>query len=499
MTGDPVAHVRIAIVGTGFAGIGMAVALKQAGYDDFVIFERADDVGGTWRDNTYPGCACDVPSHLYSFSFAPNPEWSNTFSPQPEIWDYLRRVAKDYDVVSHVRYDHEVTGAAWDHERNVWEVETVSGRYRADILISGMGALSEPSIPAVPGLETFEGTTFHSATWRHDHDLSGERVAVIGTGASAIQFVPQIQPAVAELQLYQRTPPWIVPRRARPLTSAERRLYRTVPALQQAMRTAIYWAREAGVVGFVRNPRVMKVAELAAKKHLHSQVPDDELRAKLTPDYTIGCKRILLSNDYYPSLAQPNVDVITSGIAEVRPRSIVTTDGVEREVDTIIFGTGFHVTDMPAADLIRGRGGRLLDEKWHGSPEAYRGTTVSDFPNFFMLVGPNTGLGHSSMVFMIESQVAYVMDALRFMDAEGYATVEVREDAERRFNDDVQQRMRNTVWTSGGCVSWYLDETGKNTTLWPSSTWRFRLLTRRFDPTSYVVRPKLPQRGTAAA
>jgi cation diffusion facilitator CzcD-associated flavoprotein CzcO len=485
-------HVRIAIIGSGFAGIGMANRLIADGERDFVVLERAADLGGTWRDNTYPGCACDVPSHLYSFSYAPNPDWSSTFSPQPEIQTYLQRVARDSGAIDHVRLHHDVEEATWDEASQRWVLVTAGGTLSCDILIPAMGPLSEPKLPDVPGIGDFRGSSFHSAAWDHDHDLTGERVAVIGTGASAIQFVPRIQPQVGELQLYQRTPAWIVPRRDRPLTDAEHRLYRRLPAAQLAMRAGLYWAREGFVLALMGHDRIRKVQEHVARGHLAKQVPDPELRAKLTPNYAMGCKRILLSNDFYPSLMQPNVDVITHGIREVRAHSIVAADGTEREVDTIIYGTGFHVTDMPVADRVRGRHGRLLAEHWQGSPQAYKGTAIAGFPNLFMMVGPNTGLGHNSIVFMIESQVNYLSDILGKMRRRGLAVAEVREDVQAAFNEDVQRRLEGSVWNDGGCKSWYLDAQGRNTTLWPGFTWPFRQATRAADLSDYEVRPRLP-------
>ena len=487
--------VKVVVIGSGFAGLGMAIRLKEAGIHDFVILERAGEVGGTWRDNTYPGAACDVPSHLYSFSFAPNPDWSSSFSPQSEIQDYLRRCADDFGVRPHLRFGAEVRHARWDEPTARWQVETTQGRYDAQFLVSATGALSDPSLPDLPGLERFAGTAFHSARWRHDHDLTGERVAVIGTGASAIQFVPQIQPKVGQLAVFQRTPPWIVPRWDRWFTRPERWMFRHLPVTQRLARTGIYWSREAYVFGFAFDPRLMKAAEVVARAHLRRQVPDPGLRARLTPDYTIGCKRILISNDYLPALSRPNVDLVTSGIAEVREHSIVTADGVERPVDTIIFGTGFHVTDIPVASRLAGRGGVLLAEHWRDGMHAHRGTTTAGFPNLFVLVGPNTGLGHTSQVFMIESQIAYVVDALRQAGARGAATVEVRPEAEAAWNAQVQEDMAGTVWTSGNCASWYLDASGRNTTLWPSFTWRFRRETRRFDPAAYRFAPPVTATG----
>jgi cation diffusion facilitator CzcD-associated flavoprotein CzcO len=481
-------HHRVAIIGTGFSGLGMAIRLKQAGIDDFVLLERAGDVGGTWRDNTYPGCQCDVPSHLYSFSFAPNPNWTRTFSHQEEIWDYLRDCAERFEITPHVRLNHEVIDAAWDEEAGVWRLETSGGDLTAQVVVSGTGALSEPSIPELPGLESFEGAAFHSARWDHDFDLENKRVAVIGTGASSIQFVPRIQPQVESLTLFQRTPPWVLPHSDRPITDPERRAYRRLPLLQRVMRSSIYWARETFLLHFVR-PRFAKLPERMGRRHLRKQVPDPELRRKLTPDYTFGCKRALISNDYYPALTKSNVEVVTDGIAEVRPHSVVAADGTEREVDAIIFGTGFRVHDMPVIDRLRGRDGLSLAENWRESMQAFLGTTIAGFPNLFMLLGPNTGLGHTSVVVMVEAQIAYVMDALRAMDRHDWRTLEVREEVQRAYNERVQAGLRGTVWNAGGCASWYLDRSGRNTTLWPSFTWRFRERTRRFDRAAYVAVP----------
>jgi cation diffusion facilitator CzcD-associated flavoprotein CzcO len=480
-------HVHIAIAGTGFAGLGMAIRLKQAGIDDFVLLERARDVGGTWRDNSYPGCQCDVPSHLYSFSFALNPDWSRTYSRQPEIWDYLRRCAHDHGIVPHIRFDHEVRSAEWSEDERRWRIETPSATLTADIVISGVGALSDPSIPEIPGLGDFQGTVFHSAAWNHDHDLDGRRVAAIGTGASAIQFVPRIQPQVDQLFVFQRTPAWILPHTDRPVSRLERRVYRALPFVQRLVRWGIYWGREWLVLGFTGHRGLMKLPALIGRRHLRRQVADPELRARLKPSYQVGCKRILISNDFYPALSEPNVELVTNGVREIRAHSIVTADGAEREVDTIIFGTGFHVTDMPVGERVRGRDGRSLDEVWQGSPEAYLGTTVTGFPNFFMLLGPNTGLGHTSVVFMVEAQIAYVMDAVRAMHARGLQTVDVRPEVQEAFNRDVQGQLRGTVWNAGGCASWYIDANGRNSTLWPDFTWRYRQRTARFDLSHYVA------------
>jgi cation diffusion facilitator CzcD-associated flavoprotein CzcO len=479
-------HVRLAIVGSGFAGIGTGIRLKEDGLEDFVIFERADDLGGTWRDNSYPGCACDVPSHLYSFSFAPNPRWTSTFSGQPEIWAYLRECADRYGIRPHIRFGEEVLEAVWDEDARRWRLRTSTGELTADVLVSGAGALSEPSVPDLVGVETFAGTAFHSAQWNHEHDLTGRNVAVVGTGASAIQFVPQIQPQVRSLLVFQRTPPWVVPRRDRPLTRFEHGLYRTIPPAQRAMRGAIFGVRELFVLRFI-HPREGAANERLARRHLEKQVTDPELRAKLTPDYRMGCKRILISNDFYPALTQPNVTLVTQTIREIRPNGIVTADGVEHILDTIVFGTGFHVTDLPIAERVRGRDGRTLAETWSGSPRAHLGTTVNGFPNLFVLLGPNTGLGHNSVVYMIEAQIEHLRGALRTLERERAAVVEPRADAQEAFNADVDRRMAGTVWTTGGCKSWYLDSTGRNSTIWPGFSFNFRKRVARFDPKEYVI------------
>ncbi|MGH3785504.1 MAG: flavin-containing monooxygenase [Pseudonocardiaceae bacterium] len=480
-------HHRVAVIGAGFAGLGMAIRLRQHGMTDFLILERAADVGGTWRDNSYPGCACDVPSQLYSFSFELNPTWSRNFSGQREIWDYLRYCTESYGVHPHIRFHHEVLDATWEHPERRWRLRTNRGELTTDVLITGTGPLSDPNIPDIPGMDSFQGKIFHSARWDHDHDLRDRRVAVVGTGASVIQFVPEIQPKVTALTIFQRTPPWIMPRGERDHRDFEHKLYRAVPGLQRLVRAGIYCGRELSLLGLTVNPRLLKLAELKARAHLRRQVADPELRAKLTPHYTIGCKRILVSNDYLPTLTRPNVDVVASGISRLGSHWAQAADGTRREVDTVIFGTGFHVTDMPMPSWIRGRDGRSLADVWSGGAQAHRGTTVAGFPNLFILVGPNTGLGHTSLIYMIESQVAYTIDALRHLQRTGAAAVEVRPEAQLAYNRDVQRRMAHTVWSAGGCTSWYLDAHGRNTTLWPTFTWRFRQATRRFQPTEYMV------------
>jgi cation diffusion facilitator CzcD-associated flavoprotein CzcO len=479
-------HVRIAIIGAGFGGLGAAIRLKRELTSDFLVFEQADDVGGTWQANTYPGCTCDVPSHLYSFSFALNPQWTRSFSGQAEIWAYLRDCVTRFGLAPHLRLGHRVTAVTWDEDNRQWLVDTSRGDYRADVVIAAPGPLSEPALPKLPGLDSFTGTVFHSARWDHGHDLTGRRVAVIGTGASAVQFVPRIQPRVERLVVFQRTPPWILPRADRALTRAEHRLYAALPAAQRLTRGAIFWSRELSAFLFL-HPPLMRFGEAIARRHLARQVPDPALRAKLWPAYTMGCKRVLLSSDYLPALARPNVTLETDPIAEVTPGAVVTASGTVHQVDTIICGTGFHVTDQTASRVIRGRGGQSLEATWQGSPKAYLGTAVTGFPNLFLLLGPNSGLGQNSVVFMIEAQLEHILRGLRHMDRRGLATVEPTAAAQASFVSEVDNRMRDTVWIRGGCHSWYLDGTGRNSTIWPNFSWRYRWRLRRFRPDAYAT------------
>lgn len=494
--------VDVAIIGTGFAGLGMAMQLKDAGMNDFVLLEKASEVGGTWRDNHYPGCACDVPSHLYSFSFAQNPEWSRLFSPQPEILKYLKRVTDERGIREHIRFNNTLSEARWDEAAGAWMIRTAEGnRYTARVLVSGMGGLSRPAYPqGIQGLETFKGKTFHSQDWDHDYDLNGKRVAVFGTGASAIQFVPKIQKQAARIDLYQRTPPWITPKPDRPMSEGAKGMFKKLPFVQSMLRNTIYMVLEARAFGFVVNPKLMAIDDRVARSHLRKQVKDPELRKKLTPDYKIGCKRVLISNDYYPAVSQPNVSLVTEGIKEVKSHSVIDGNGVEREVDAIIFGTGFQATDPVPGKMIFGKGGVDLLDTWQDGPEAYKGTTVAGFPNLFLIVGPNVGLGHSSMVYMIESQVAYVMDALKTMKQIDKSVMEVKAEKQAEFNARLQEKTQGTVWNTGGCKSWYLHpKSGKNVTLWPGFTWQFRNETKKFDTEAYeltaLAQPGGAQRG----
>ncbi|GAC1631049.1 MAG: NAD(P)/FAD-dependent oxidoreductase [Nevskia sp.] len=483
-------ELSVLIIGSGFAGLGMGIKLKEAGLTNFTILERADDVGGTWRDNNYPGCACDVQSHLYSFSFEPNPNWTRMFAQQPEIRAYLRHCAEKYALLPHIVYGADLVSARFDEARSLWHVATRDGRsFSANVLVSGMGGLSNPAFPKIKGLENFKGKAFHSAQWDHSYELAGKNVAVIGTGASAIQFVPQIAKKAATMALYQRTPPWIMPKPDRAISGFERALFKRLPVAQRLLREAIYWQLESRVLGFVINPKLMKLVQKTAEGHIRKQIKNPELRAKVRPNYTIGCKRVLISNDYYPALAQDNVEVITNGIFEVRAHSIVDDQGIERPVDTIVYGTGFTAQEPMRRGTVFGRNGLDLLDAWKDGPEAYLGTTVAGFPNFFMIVGPNTGLGHSSMVYMIESQVAYVMAALKTMRRKQLATVDVKPDVQAEFNGALQGKLSKSVWTTG-CKSWYVDANGKNNTLWPGFTFVYRRRTADFTAADYVLQTR---------
>ena len=481
-------HVRVAVVGSGFGGLGAAVRLRREGVTDFVVLERADSVGGTWRDNSYPGCACDVPSHLYSFSFAPHADWPRTFSGQQHIRAYLEQVTDVFRLRPHLRFNSEVKMMTWDNEQLRWEIETSSGRLSADIVVSATGPLSDPRVPEIPGLDSFPGKVFHSARWDHDYDLRGKRVAMVGTGASAIQIVPAIQPEVGRLTLFQRTPPWVMPRVDRAISGAERALHRALPFTAQARRGLLWGMRELQVQAFTKRPNELGFIEKLAKRNMARAIKDPALRARLTPDYRIGCKRILLSSEYYPALARPNVDVVASGLSEIRGSTVVAADGSEVEVDAIIFGTGFHVTDMPIADRVVGAEGKTLAEAWKGGMESLRGASAAGFPNWMTIIGPNTGLGNSSMILMIESQLTYMADFVRQLDViGGRAALDARPGAVAAWNRRVQERMKRTVWNTGGCTSWYLDASGRNTTIWPGTTTEFRRATRQVDLAEYEL------------
>jgi cation diffusion facilitator CzcD-associated flavoprotein CzcO len=479
---------HILIVGTGFAGIGMGIRLKQAGIDDFTILEQAAGVGGTWRDNHYPGAACDVESHLYSFSFEKNPDWSRTFARQEEILAYLEHCTDKYGIRPHIRFDTPVTGGSFDEKSGLWSLTINGGEtLRARVVVSGTGGLSRPALPDIPGLASFAGKTFHSARWDDRHPLEGKTVGVIGTGASAVQIVPAIAPRVGQMHVFQRTAPWILPKRDRAFSEREKERFRRSPWRMSLERAAIYWKRELTGLGFVVEPRMLSLFEPLVLRYLAKQVRDPVLRRKLTPDYHLGCKRILPTNDYYPALQRPSVELVTEGIETITPRGIVTRDGKERPLDLLILATGFEAAEAVAPFGITGRGGRDLNETWRDGAEAYLGATVAGFPNLFLLVGPNTGLGHSSMVVMIEAQIAYALSAIQTMRAQRLDLVDVRPEAQARYNEEIHRRLGKTVWASG-CKSWYQTRSGKNTTLWPGLTVEFVRRTRAFDPGSYELR-----------
>ena len=468
-------HHDIIVVGSGFSGLGMGIFLKKSGRNDFLILEKSTDFGGTWLDNDYPGAACDVPSHMYSYSFDQNPDWSRFYSGQAEILAYMKKCASKYDLYSH---NSELIEARWSDADKRWQLKTGDGKaYTARVVISGIGGLSRPALPNVKGLDNFKGTMFHSARWNHDYDLTGKRVAVIGTGASAIQFVPQIAPKVDELVLFQRTPPWLVPKPDGVINAGVKKLFNFLPASQNLVRAGIYWQAEAFALGFV-HPKLMVAIEKLARWHLKRQIKDPELREKLTPNYTIGCKRVLFSNNYYPALARDNVKVIAAGVKEVRANSVIDSNGQEHQVDAIICGTGFDTKDPLGPLHLYGRDGIETRSK-EGGLSAYLGTTLKDLPNLFMLLGPNTALGHNSIIFMIEQQIRYAISCLDEMDKRGAAEISVKPEVQDAYNERIQAELQKMVWSEGGCKSWYIDEDGKNFTIWPGFTWKYWMRMRK--------------------
>lgn len=479
---------RIVICGSGFAGLGMAIRLKQAGIHDFIVLERASEVGGTWRDNHYPGAACDIESHLYSFSFEPNPRWSRQYAPQKEILDYLVHCADKYNIRPHIRFGSTVQSARYDEQSARWEVSVSDGEnISCQFLITACGGLSKPATPDIAGLSSYAGKMFHSARWDHSVSLSGMRVAVIGTGASAIQIVPSIAPQVAQLAVFQRTPPWIMPKRDHAISPSAQDRFARHPLVQKLARTLIYITHELAGFGFVVEPKLLKLLSRLVLRYLKRSIPQEELREKLTPNYAMGCKRILISNDYYPALRRQNVELVTSPIDCVNTSGIRTQDGQQRDFDAIVLATGFDAADIVCPFPMCGRSGIQLSDVWRDGAEAYLGTTVSGFPNAFLIVGPNTGLGHNSMIYMIESQIAYILSAIKQMSRDGIASVEVKQEVQTRFNQEIHKRLLGTVWSSG-CASWYQTKNGKNTTLWPGFTIEYRARTRRFSRRDYIVK-----------
>ena len=478
----------VAIVGAGFGGLCMAIKLLEAGRDDFIVLEKGAEVGGTWRDNTYPGCGCDVQSHLYSYSFAGNPNWTRRFPAYDEIQRYILDTTERFGLRPHIRFGQELCSARFDETVGRWHIRTKAGlRISARSWVLATGPLHHPHIPQLPGLDRFKGEVFHSARWNHDYDLLGKRVVSIGTGASAIQYVPKIAPKAAQLHVMQRTPAWVIPRDTRSYSDVQKRLFAAVPALRKAHRAQLYWRNEARVAA-IFNPKLAALVSLIVKQSIRFQVRDRDLAAKLTPDYLVGCKRVLISNDWFPAFNRPNVELVSEGIREVREHSVVTADGVERQADCLIFGTGFVVDPrnyMHALELT-GVGGRRLQDDWRDGAEAYLGVTVSGYPNMFQLVGPNTGLGHNSVIFMLEAQVRYVIGCLALLDQEQAQSMNVRPGVQQRYNEALQADFPGTVWASG-CESWYKQADGKNVTIWPRSTWRYWLQMRRVRRADYEL------------
>jgi cation diffusion facilitator CzcD-associated flavoprotein CzcO len=469
-------HYQALIIGAGFAGLGMAIRMKQQGFSDFLLIEKGHDVGGCWRDNTYPGAACDVPSHLYSFSFERHYPWSRRFAPQAEILDYLRHCASKYDISRHIRFNTEVTAAEWQEQQQHWRISLNDGtQLTARALITATGQLNQPAYPPLRGIDAFHGPHFHSARWDHSVDLRGKTVAVVGTGASAIQFVPEVAKVAGKLMLFQRSAAYVISKPDRAYSKLEHRILEKWPLTHTLDRARIYAANEARVLGFTSFQKAMELYKWLFRKQLNSQIQDPALREKLTPDYPMGCKRILMSNEYYPALAQKNVDVINHGIQSVDERGLIDSNGVHHAADVVIYGTGFKATDFLTPIEISGRDGRRLNEVWRDGAEAYLGISVHGFPNLFMLYGPNTNLGHNSIIYMLESQFHYVLQCLEQLKQQ--PVMEVRDDVQSEFNQRIQKQIRETVWEKG-CNSWYKTESGKNTANWPGFTFDYRRRTR---------------------
>jgi cation diffusion facilitator CzcD-associated flavoprotein CzcO len=478
---------KVVVVGAGFGGIGAAIALRRAGYE-VVVHERAPSVGGTWQANTYPGCECDIPSVLYSFSFAPNPDWTRRYPAQPEIEAYLHRVVAEHGLHDVIRCESEVTGLRYDPSIRRWEVALAGGRSEgADAVVLATGPLSRPSVPEIPGLDRFPGATFHTARWDHEHNLAGERVALVGTGASAIQVAPSIVDRVHELVIYQRTAPWVLPRDDRTLSRTTRARYRRIPALQRADRWATYWRQEAIVGAYTgRTPSIRRRIAQMGWEHMEAAVADHELREALTPTFEPGCKRILLSNDWYPTLARPDVTLVPEAVVAVDGRALVTASGRREEVDTVVLATGFDVRPDPTPMTVLGAHGQDLSDEWRNGAATHLGITVSGFPNLFLLAGPNTGLGHNSIVFMIEAQVRWLTAALDHLRRADRRVLELRPEAQARSYHRTQRRLQSTVWATGGCSSWYQNNHGRIDAMWPWSTATYWRRTRRFDPRPFT-------------
>ncbi|MFI7481604.1 flavin-containing monooxygenase [Kocuria sp. M1R5S2] len=478
----------VIIIGTGFSGLAMGTRLKRAGFDDFLLLERAAAIGGTWRDNTYPGAACDIQSHLYSYSFRPNPDWSRVYAGQSEILQYLEDTADEEGLRGHIRFRHEVSAATWDDETARWTVVAGGHSFSCRILVTASGHLSDPKIPELPGIGEFRGTIFHSARWDHSADLRGKRVGVVGTGASAIQIVPAIAPEAEHVTVFQRSAPYVIPRVDREYSDVEKQMFRKVPAKAQELRDELFWWNESRFPQRRLVPDFLAQIRALADRHRQQQISDPELMRKVTPDYEVGCKRILISNDWYPALERDDVSLETSLIERMTPDGAVLTDGREEPLDVLVLSTGFEASDLPIAYRIFGRGGRSLAGHWaEAGEQAYACTTVTGFPNLFVMLGPNTGLGAGSIIFMVETQAQYILEAVGYMTANGVRSLEVPRSAEEHYARSLVERSEGTVWVSGGCKSWYLDRNGRLTTLWPDFMTEFRRENGSFRPEAYVV------------
>lgn len=496
---DNAPHADVIILGAGFAGICTAIKLVESGRRNFIVLEKADTPGGTWRDNVYPGCACDVPSHLYSFSFAQHPGWTSTFAAQPEILAYLRQLVLRYGIERHIVFNSNVVRMVWDGPAALWHLSTADGRsFSAHVVIAATGALHVPTMPAISGLDSFAGPVFHTARWRRDVELAGRRVGVIGSGASAVQIIPPIAEVAENLTIFQRSPPWILPRGERPISVLSRRAFAMVPGLQRLVRAALFWQAEAIAIGFTVKPKLMGRSQKRSARFLASVVKDPDIRAKLTPMYTMGCKRVLLSDDFYPVFNRSNVTLVTEPIVAVRPTGVVTADGQERSLDVIVAATGFKPFDVSASIHIEGRDGRILADEWHSGPRAFHGVAVAGYPNLFLLMGPNSALGHNSVLFMMETQVRYILQCLSWIDrdrptARIGTTIEVREEAQRDFNERLQRKFDRSVWKSDGspwqlpCTSWYMHESGLNHVIWPDFSVAYWLAMRRPKRADFAV------------
>lgn len=471
---------RFVIIGTGFSGLGMAVALEKAGERDFILLERAAEVGGTWRDNTYPGCACDIPSHLYSFSFEQNPGWSRSYSGWKEIWDYLIGCSKKYGLRDRIRFSKNVTQMRYDDEAHQWRIFTADGAtVTARYVVAATGPLLEPIIPKVDGLDAFDGPVIHSGRWDHDIDLSGKRVAVVGTGASSIQIIPALAPKVGRLGVFQRTPPWVLPRNDYENSDGRKTLFRRSSTINRAYRHSLYWQHEARAVAFIKSDALLGLAERFARRFLTKEIADTALRDKVTPNYRLGCKRILLSDDYYATLCRDNVDVLTGGLGRVEGNTLVSRDGESFEADAIVLGTGFY-GNKPLFGLdVFGADGRSLKQEWDRTgPEGFYGACVAGYPNFFTLHGPNTGTGHNSVIYMLEAQIELVLRVIGFAAQRGATAVDVKAGAQADFNRELTEKLSGTVWQTGGCHSWYQTDSGKNVVIWPGFTYDFKRRTQ---------------------